>query len=212
MSQDTFPLHNPVISSEIATSGADTPIERVERVMAEHPWTEPEVLSGIAESILGMNASYRIKHSKLVKLADEFNQAVKPQAACREGCCYCCSMPTLIYRYEAKLLEKVSGRSMVELPYRPEQVVLAAAIRKYGEQCPFVVLGRCSVYDNRPMICRLHHSLNKDPRDCDTSTPIPMKREVGMFDPDFIETRYHRLVRSHRPKEPWGAITEFFPA
>lgn len=34
---------------------------------------------------------------------------------------------------------------------------------------------------------------------------------LPMYDPDLVEMPYHLLVRMIRPKEPWGAITEFFP-
>lgn len=213
MSHDAFPIDPDLGSSSSYPFSAETnPTEsRLEVILEANSWMIPEVIVGVTDRILTMNASFRAKRSKLVRLANEVNRALQPQTACQNGCSYCCSMVTYIYRYEALQLAEVSGRHCVDLPFRPHQTVIATGEALVGKVCPFLVARRCSVYENRPMICRLHHSLNEDPEDCDLSVPLSAKKMVAMYDPDFVEVPYHQLVRSHYPKEPWGAITEFFP-
>lgn len=171
---------------------------------------EPEAIMDTVEGILGMNASLSVRYARLVTLADRINTALTPLVACYKGCHHCCALTTLIYRFEAVRLAEASGRKMVEVPYRPEHEVTAMAEKQPRQQCPFVVAGTCSVYADRPMICRLHHSLGRAPGRC---LPLPTgeAQPRTMYDPDLVELPYHLLVRMIRPKEPWGAITEFFP-
>lgn len=185
--------------------------KRLDTILASNPWMAPESIADVCYRIQTSNANFQSKESKLVGLADKVNQAVQPHAACHKGCSHCCSMVTLIYRYEAVRLAQVSGRMMVDLPFRPHDAVLLAGAKVNGKLCPFVVGGCCSVYEQRPMICRLHHSLNDDPKDCIVSLEARGMAPVSMYDPDYVEVPYHELVRSRTPAEPWGAITEFFP-
>ncbi len=195
---------------ESLTSSSDSPSESLAQLLASESWMEPEAMEDATDKILGMNASLRVRYARLATLADRINTALAPLAACHKGCHHCCNLTTLIYRFEAVRLAEVSGRKMIEVPYRPEEEVTTWAAMRPRQQCPFVVEGCCSVYDDRPMICRLHHSLGSDPGRC---LPLPTgeAQPRAMYDPDLVEMPYHLLVRMTRSKEPWGAITEFFP-
>lgn len=188
-----------------------SPSERLERVIAAQPWMQPDAIAEHARKIIFTNASLRVRYAQLEHLADRVNAAVAPLAACRNGCHYCCSMVTLIYRFEAVRLAEVSGRKMMEVPYRPDEQVINTNRMRPTQQCVFVVDGSCSVYEHRPMICRLHHSLANDAESC-RPRPAGQPYTLMMYDPDHVEVPYHALVRATRPREPWGAITEFFPA
>ena len=189
----------------------DSPVRRMERLIATHPWLTPDVLVATAEHIVNANAGFKSRWRDLIALADRFNAAMGEAATCRKGCSYCCSMPTLIYRHEAVILSRASGRAHVELPFRSQQQVLAEIEDLPLRPCPFLAEGCCSVYAKRPMICRLHNSFNANPRDCDLGAPRVFAKDVVAFDPDLIETAYHTLLREHSPQEPWGTIHQFFP-
>ena len=190
---------------------AASPTQRADHLIEIYPWLAPETLEAAAVHIVNENASFKSRWRRLVALADKFNTAIGDLAACRNGCCYCCSMPTLIYRHEAVILSRASGRTCVELSYRAHHQVLAEIETLPIRPCPFLAGGRCSVYEKRPMICRLHNSLNDNPRDCDLSVPQGLRGEVMAFNPDLIEMAYHALVRSHSPRASWGTIHQFFP-
>ncbi len=210
MSEHTLsPGSNPSLTSEsdLDTSSAG---ERLVRLISVEPWLHPAVMEDETTKIVSMNASFRVRHSRLEQLADRVNAAIAPLAACRKGCHYCCSMVTLIYRFEAVRLATITGRKMVELPYRSHDQVIQINRLRPQQQCVFVNDGNCAVYEHRPMICRLHHSLANDAEPCRTMVP-GHTNGVMMYDPDFVEVPYHELVRATRPREPWGAITEFFP-
>lgn len=198
------PGSNPSQTSETSAG------ERLVRLISVEPWLHPAVMEDKTAKIVSMNASFRVRHARLEQLADRVNAAIAPLAACRKGCHYCCSMVTLIYRFEAVRLAAITGRKMVELPYRSHEQVIHVNRLRPQQQCVFVKDGNCSVYEHRPMICRLHHSLANDAEPCRTLVP-GHTNGVMMYDPDFVEVPYHALVRATRPREPWGAITEFFP-
>ena len=184
---------------------------RLDAVLETLPWLSPESMAKLTNTILLTNTRPALKLIKLTELATKVDLALRPHYSCGRGCSHCCSMITLIYRYEAVRLAEVTGREMIELPFRPHDQVLLAGMLVNGKQCAFVVDGCCSVYEHRPMICRLHHSFNKDPRDCEVSCDPTLKRPIVQFNPDYVEVPYHNVVRFNYPREPWGAITEFFP-
>lgn len=189
-----------------------SPIDRMKQAIQANPWLDPNHFPTITNRISLENSSFRSKRSKLFKLANAVHDALQPYTTCGKGCSHCCSMRTLIYRFEAVTLARVSGKTMVELPYRSQAVVIELGRVAPPETCPFLMEGCCSVYDHRPMICRLHHSFNTAPGDCEVTANGTPRSGVAMYNPDFVEVPYHQLVRSHHAQEPWGAITEFFPA
>lgn len=184
---------------------------KVETILRANPWMSPDQITRNTQQILRMNASAKVKRHQLIKLADRVNEAVLQQSACRTGCSYCCSMPTLIYLHEAERLAAVSGRPLKPIKPRSREASLAAALPLYGKPCPFLQDSRCSVYQERPIICRLHHSLNATPANCDCIVPTAERKGVAKYDPDFVEMPYHELALQTAPTEPWGAIQEFFP-
>ena len=179
-------------------------------IIHSNPWMSPDCMERHTRRILQMNANVGSKRQRLLELADRVNSAVQPHAACRAGCSYCCSMPTMIYRHEAQRLAEASGRGAAPLRFRPRPEAILAAHRFYGQACPFLNEGRCTVYAARPIICRLHHSLNASPANCDCSIPPAERKGVGQYDPDYVEMPYHLLSIHANPSEPWGAIQEFF--
>lgn len=154
------------------------------------------------------SGSVEEKRRKVIWIADAVVKALKPHVACSPGCSHCCHMNTIIYEHEARRLAEVSGRKMKVLPYRLPNVVSMEGMQFNAMPCPFLVADKCSVYD-RPLVCRVHHSLSKQGSDCDPfsdSLRIP-----HMYDPDIIEVPYKLLNESANPLEPMGNIAEFFP-
>jgi Fe-S-cluster containining protein len=120
-------------------------------------------------------------------------------------------MNTMIHEHEAIRLAEVTGRAMTRLPYRPQHAVYVLGDRFNGKPCPFLVEHRCTVYEDRPMVCRTHHSLNADASACKTAETAGLQIRPAMYDPDFLEEPYMELNAAHNPTEPWGNIAEFFP-
>lgn len=60
-----------------------------------------------------------------------------------------------------------------------------------GVACPFLVGNSCSIYENRPLVCRRHVSFYKTPKQCSPGTllhtEVPMVAFSGI-DQAFFET------------------------
>ena len=188
------------------TSGA---ARRWQLIQQAHP--EIEELTMRSQRIVEENSSFKVKSHKLYKLADEMKAMLAPFVVCSSGCSNCCHMPTLIYQHEADAMAVVSCRRARQLRYRPDHEVLKAGRAFTGQPCPFLSPdGRCSIYEHRPLICRVHNSLEDDPAVCKVDPSGPPSQRACV-DPDRIEVPYHQAARRARPKEGWGVIQEFFP-
>lgn len=74
------------------------------------------------------------------------------QFACRAGCFDCCRSGLSVFAIEADRIRGALGR----LPEDVRAVVRAQASEAGREHCALLVDGRCSVYTERPILCRSH--------------------------------------------------------
>lgn len=78
------------------------------------------------------------------------------QMSCREGCDRCCHVRLSVFSLEAEAIAGALARLAIEDPE------LRATIRRQADdpdaqtRCSLLVRGRCTVYDERPLICRSH--------------------------------------------------------
>lgn len=193
------------------TSNSAHLMVRYKAITTEHPWMTESAIQKMTDDILNANASLKVKLKKLDELADDIGAALAKHTPCHERCSSCCKMVTMVYEHEAERLATASGLKMRRLPYSSPDVAQQMAQRHIGKDCPFLIENRCSVYADRPIICRLHNSLHKDASLCDVNAPILQRLARPSFDPDYVEVPYHLLNMAHRPTEPWGAIQDFFP-
>lgn len=190
--------------------GTEKGFRKLEACIEANPWMDPEVMEMQIARIALENASTRSWLGKIIRLADATVDALKPYVACGPGCAHCCRVPALIYEHEAIRMSKVSGREMVKLPYRPQENVLIASTKFRGHPCSFLVDEMCSIYDDRPLVCRIHHSLSSDRNLCRAHLQQEAA-SIVQYDPDIIEMPYHHIALAGNSQEPWGNILEFFP-
>ncbi len=101
-----------------------------------------------------------IKHKIywLRELAQTFGEAVAPHAACTDGCSGCCYQPVALTLQEAEVIARETGAQL----QMPASWSTEAAMQYVGQPCPFLRDGRCSIYRQRPMVCRLIFSMDTD--------------------------------------------------
>ena len=185
--------------------------ESIDQIIAENPGMAGEALNIRLRRIIFENSSIKAKRARVIKIADEHVMALTAYAACKVGCSHCCRLSIPILEHEAKKLEEASGRAMTRLVHRSLEEVALAGLQFVGKPCPFLVDDRCSVYESRPLVCRVHHSLNEDDSACAENVSLNPIREVIMYDPDALEVPYLYLNSRLRAREPFGNIGEFFP-
>lgn len=190
--------------------GAESVQPKMNALLESHPWMAPDQIGQILGGIVRENASAKSKRRKVIAIANRVTAALEPYVACKPGCSACCHMNTMIYEHEAIRLAEVTGRKMIRLPYRPLDQVALDGYKFNGKPCTFLVENKCSVYDDRPLVCRTHHSLRDDASQCSMNLTDNHVRPP-MYDPDILEVPYMALNGSYKPAEPWGNIAEFFP-
>ncbi len=109
-------------------------------------------------------------------VADVLVEPVKSVSTCKRGCSHCCMQSSImIDEADAKLLAQVTGRQM-DVPDYEKSVSFR------GVPCVFLDTSsnNCSVYEHRPMICRISTSID-DPIKCKTEEFRQMLSTDGMF-------------------------------
>jgi Fe-S-cluster containining protein len=98
----------------------------------------------------------------------------RPPLACNDGCCYCCRKPGVLVSMPEllRLLRYVEDNwdesSREALSCRAQQYIDRLGGRDFSAPtresipCPFLVGGRCSAYDVRPLVCRGYNSTSAD--------------------------------------------------
>jgi Fe-S-cluster containining protein len=192
-------------------NGSGTAEVKLATLLAGHPWMARDEASEVVARIASENASAKSKRRKVIAIANRMTAALAPHVACKPGCSQCCHMNTVIYEHEAIRLAEVSGRKMARLPFRPLGVVHVEGMKFNGKPCPFLVDNSCSVYEDRPLLCRTHHSLRESADECSMDIPAAEQVRPPMYDPDVLEVPYREMNAAYQPMEPCGNIGEFFP-
>lgn len=186
--------------------------QKLQQLLEEHPWMMPESMEREMARIANQNASTKSKRRKVIAIANRITSALEPYVACKPGCSSCCHMNTIIYEHEAIRLAEVSGRKMTRVGFRTRDIVVSEGYKFNGRPCPFLVNAQCSVYEDRPLVCRTHHSLRDDAEQCRMDVPASRQIRPPMYDPDILEMPYMELNAVHNLTESWGNIAEFFPS
>lgn len=95
--------------------------------------------------------------TKKLRVLREIYESI-PSAGCKGLCAAACSTVP-VFPFELVQLEAATGRKLPTMPAGDEigGLLLGAEI---GKPCPLLVLGRCSAYEHRPLICRAYGSVD----------------------------------------------------
>ncbi|MBX3168923.1 MAG: YkgJ family cysteine cluster protein [Candidatus Eremiobacteraeota bacterium] len=106
-------------------------------------------------------------------------QVFQPKIDCRAGCAFCCHMAVRVH-----ILDAVGAAAPVlsrPLDYRLESRRREDLARVF-QPCPLLVDGQCSIYAQRPVICRGYHSREVamceerfDRQDADLGIPMSLE-------------------------------------
>jgi len=109
---------------------------------------------------------------RLRRIADAAAKVIAPSTPCTKGCSACCHNTAIISELDAMQIASATGAPLAN----PARVFDAAAgdeaRRAYaanyaGVACTFLKDRICSIYADRPVVCRVHHSLEDSAAGCD---------------------------------------------
>jgi Fe-S-cluster containining protein len=162
-------------------------------------------LGDAAMEIAKLPLSQRIRYNKLVKLVDQASEAILPFTACRKGCSHCCHIAALISDVEAQRIGEAIGRKPVKTGAFPADVP-ALQDKYFGVPCTFLKGGRCSIYEVRPLACRLHFSMADDSFFCSTAI-APQNSLVPTLNLQGVDAALFRVTFGSMHAD----IRDFFP-
>jgi len=163
------------------------------------------------DRILASPQNVARKIAALWDLADKAGAHIAPYAACKKGCSHCCHIAVSVSRAEAQTIGQRIGRKPREVAARGTQKGAFDDVPwGYGSPCTFLKNGQCSIYEHRPMACRLHFNMDRDALLCmldpPRTSPVP-----------FYDARQWEVAVIYagggRDRESVGLadIREFFP-
>lgn len=141
-------------------------------------------LSRRLEALMSSTGSRNRKLAELRSIADAFDALMAPLTPCKKGCAHCCRIPLTITSTEAEAIAKATGRKLQKprnsiIPITSSEESLEAFRQRdqdafHGLPCTFLNpdTNLCSIYSERPLSCRLHHTVNPDETECDVAVPI----------------------------------------
>lgn len=160
---------------------------------------------GLPDVIASLNAAPRTKLRRIYAVADAISEVRAPFWACAAGCSSCCRINVQISRLEADQLANATGRPARRLT----SSVPRAPNEFHGRACPFLKGSTCSVYEHRPLACRLHASHFESNAACEPEhagrDDFPMVSFSGL-------TRALVLASEQRGDAVFADIRDFFPS
>lgn len=151
------------------------------------------------------------KFEVFFELADEVNAVTKPLSACTKlGCSHCCHIACEISDIEAAIIGKAIKRKPVPQPPMTLEGVNEKKARRdtFRAPCTFLKDGKCSIYEHRPIACRIMHNIGTG-AGCDLSIPSHLSN-VPTF--DFRPLTNAMALVSMQGGHTFGDIRDFFPA
>lgn len=145
-----------------------------------------------------------IRLRKLYAIADEAMSFNGPNVPCRRGCSHCCYTPVGMHEPEAQML----GAQLRRKPKIPKErrFDCFAAPWGPGNPCTFLVNGECSIYEHRPLLCRVFYSVDQDELLCKLEPPLS-------YPGKFLNTVPFQMayVQICGPHTKWADIRTYFP-
>lgn len=189
-------------------------LEAPDALAAMHKWYKPQLLSTRKhlQAAISANTSRRIKIYRIQTIMSELRENPAAHTACKKGCSNCCHMHVMLSQSEADAIGSRIARRPIQL--NPEHKM--QGVNAYGREtpCTFLVDGACSIYENRPFICRDYVNSDRDNLLCSfenwdlLKTNDPRCVFVPRPDAQFLVKTYINICRA----DVFGDIRDFFPA
>jgi Fe-S-cluster containining protein len=163
----------------------------------------PRMRKVVGEAIQEVRLSRKIRLMR--EIVGHLGKAMDGIAPCHDGCSQCCHIPVLISRAEAVTIADERGLEVATL----ERYALKGNDDYKGTPCPFLKENRCSIYDSRPIACRLHFNLDADNLLCQL---MPGEKIEA---PYLNNMQYHLMMMSVLGKAQMlqlADIRDFFPS
>jgi len=140
----------------------------------------------------------------LYAIADGLLKHVEGHAACRRGCAHCCHIRVDLVKTEAEML----GSAIRRKPKTPAVGNFDTFDAGYHQPCTFLSNGECSIYEHRPLACRVHVNLDEDALLCEINEwSTKLSALPGLAIKETFDWAYGLICGTSRHAD----IREYFP-
>ncbi len=129
--------------------------------------TSPELKGLLKETLMKLSLLEPTERIEFIFREIDYYLSLEAKgSACVKGCHFCCFHPITVTNEEAKVLKKHNKNAdLNRLTIQKNHFKNDSLISYNDRACVFLKDGSCSVYEDRPIICRLTH-VKSDPADC----------------------------------------------
>jgi Fe-S-cluster containining protein len=180
--------------------------EKLDHFFATVPPELKARVMALPKRISQMNARVSIKLQEVLRTADEILDHAGQYAACARGCGHCCHVHVPIADFEAQFIADRIGIKPMAL----ERSIPHNRMEYSGQTpCPFLENGECSIYEARPLTCRMHLNFDVDPYWCLHENWNKPEAVIPRPDISPLMEAYYLLAGKAKPVV--ADIRDFFP-
>ena len=180
--------------------------DKLDRFFSSVPADLRERVTFLPKRISQMNARVSVKLQEVLRTADIIFAHAGKFAACARGCGHCCHVHVPIADFEAQYIGDHIGTALVAL----KQSIRHDRMEFSGKTpCPFLSNGECSIYEYRPLTCRMHLNFDIDNTWCLHENWNNPEAVIPRPDIHPLMDAYHLLGRKVQPIV--ADIRDFFP-
>jgi Fe-S-cluster containining protein len=186
------------------------PRQRLELIEQRHGAKLRKLLGESLPALVRSPEPLDRKVIRLRQIVDKVAAVIAPSTPCRKGCSACCHKAAIVSEMDAMAIAEATGAALAT-PARVFEVRDGAeARREYltayaGRPCTFLRDGVCSIYEQRPVVCRVQHSLENDAGPCEPREGLHAEA-MDLTDVYLAELQMNGAMMVY------ADIREFFPA
>jgi hypothetical protein len=160
----------------------------------------------LPKRITQISARPVVRLKEVLSTADQIFGHAGKFAACARGCGHCCYVSVPITQFEARYM----GENLGIVPVEQIQTI-KHELTEYGSHtpCPFLENGECSIYEYRPLTCRMHMNFDADNYWCLHENWKKPEAEIPRPTIDPLIDAYHTVISNVAPI--MADIRDFFP-
>lgn len=179
---------------------------KLDRFFGAFPSELRTQLENLPRRIAQMNARPTIKLQEILRTADQVSDHAAQFAACARGCSHCCHVSIPISEYEARYIGEHLGLTPAPLKHS-----IRHDLGEFSDRtpCPFLEEDVCSIYQYRPLTCRVHMSFDIDNYWCRYENWDKPGAAVPRPTISPLLAAYHQLAGKTPPLV--ADIRDFFP-
>ena len=169
------------------------------------PELKAKVVS-LPKRVVSISARPVVRLKEVLSTADEIFEQAGKFAACARGCGHCCHVSVPITQFEARYMGENLGIQPVEI-----NKSIKHQLNEYGSHtpCPFLKNGECSIYEFRPLTCRMHMNFDADNYWCLHENWNRPDAEIPRPTIQPLIDAYHTTISNTAPI--MADIRDFFP-